>query len=121
MKRILFAALVALALPGCAALEASRYVPPSPGVIAGQTVLDERAALSVELAYKAFRTALEIAVDAGALKGTAASKAAALDNRAFAAVGAVRAAYRAGNAASYVAAVDEARAGIAAALAAVRP
>lgn len=118
-KLFLFAALP-LALAGCGLGSVAGNVPTSPGQVAQQTVLDEQGALGVELAYKAFRTALEVAVDAGVLKGANATKAATLDNRAYAAVQAARAAYRAGNAASYAQAVTEARAAINAALAAVK-
>lgn len=119
VKRYLVAAAVALSLPlaGCAGFGS---IPTSPGQVAEGTVLDERAAIAVELAYKASRTALEIAVDAGLLRGERAAQAAALDNRAYSAVQAARAAYRGANAASYYQAVDEARAAIAAALAAVK-
>lgn len=118
MRKLLFAAaLLPLALAGCATLPS---VPTSPGAVAETTVLDEQGALGVELAYKAFRTALEVAVDAGVLRGANATKAATLDNRAYAAVQAARAAYRAGNASSYTQAVSDARAAIAAALAAVK-
>lgn len=116
MRKLILGALLPLALTACAGLGS---VPTSPGAVASQTVLDEQGALGVELAYKAFRTALEVATDAGVLRGANATKAAALDNRAYAAVGAARAAYRAGNAASYAQAVTEARAAITAALAAI--
>lgn len=115
MRKLLLAAALPLALTACAGLS----VPTSPGAVAQQTVLDEQGALGVELAYKAFRTALEVVTDAGLLRGADAAKAATLDNRAYAAVQAARAAYRAGNAASYKAAVDEARTAISAALAAI--
>jgi hypothetical protein len=118
MRKLFLAALLPLALTACAGLSLPN-VPTSPGAVAETTVLDEQGALGVELAYKAFRTALEVAVDAGVLKGANATKAAALDNRAYAAVGAARAAYRAGNAASYSQAVTEARNAITAALAAI--
>lgn len=114
-KLFLAAMLVTGTLAGCTGMN----VPTSPGAVASQTVLDEQGALGVELAYKAFRTALELAVDAGALKGARATQAAALDQRAYAAVGAARAAYRAGNATSYTQAVSEARGAITAALAAI--
>jgi len=117
MRKIFTAALAALSLTGCA-LGSLPSVPP-PAQVANATVLDEQAALGVELAYKAFRTALEVAVDAGVLRGAAASKAADLDTRAYLATLAVRGAYRAGNAANYAEAVTDARAAITAALAAI--
>lgn len=120
MRKLFLAAAVSLALTGCAGLGTLASVPTSPGQVADRTVLDEQGALGVELAYKAFRTALEVATDAGVLRGQRATQAAALDNRAYAAVQAARAAYRGGNATSYRQAVDEARAAINAALAAVK-
>ena len=115
MRKLFLFALAPLTLAAC-----DLNPPVSPGQVARRTVLDEQAALGVELAYKAFRTALEVAVDAGVLRGERAAQVAALDNRAYAAVQAVRAAYRAGNAASYTQAVSDARAAINAALAAVK-
>lgn len=95
-------------------------LPDTPAAAATTTTLDERAAIGVELAYAAERTALELAVDSGVLKGDKAAKAASLDRRAWAAVQAVRAAYRAGNASSYSTALEEAEAAINAALEMVR-
>lgn len=112
------AAALALSLTGCAGLGA--MMTGGPATAANQTVLDEQGAIGVELAYKAARTALEIAVDSGLLKGDRAAKAAALDNQAFAAVTGVRAAYRAGNASNYGAAMGEARAAVTAMLAVVK-
>lgn len=104
--RSLFAALAALALASCAPLT----VGTGPAPIADSTILDEKAALGVELAYKVARTLAETAVDVGLVKpGTPlARRVADADNRAYAAVQAARAAYRAGNAASYGAAVSQA-------------
>jgi hypothetical protein len=103
-----------------AAAVADATVTTKPADVASTTVLDEQAALGVELAYKAFRTALEVATDAGVLRGTAATQAADLDARAYLAVLAVRGAYRSGNATSYGQAVTDARAAITAALASVK-
>lgn len=108
--------LFALALSGCTIPGISfgpSSLPPAPVAAANQTVLDEQAALSVELAYKAARTAIEIAVDAGAIKGERAKKFADLDNKAYAAVGIVRSAYRAGNATDYATGLSQARLAIA--------
>lgn len=112
MRKLLLLA-APLALASCNGLA----VPPvTPGQVADRTVLDEQAALGVELAYKAWRLALETVVDSGLLRGEKAKQVAALDNRAYAAVKAVRSAYQAGNAASYTRAVKDARAAITAAL-----
>ena len=116
MRKLFLLVAAPLALAACATLPAA---PTSPGQVADQTVLDEQGALGVELAYKAFRTALEVAVDAGVLHGAAATKAADLDARAYLATLAARGAYKAGNATDYARAVSDARAAINAALAAI--
>lgn len=111
---------LALALAYAPLAAGCSTIPTAPVDLADQTVLDEQAGAGVELAYKAFRTALELAVDAGVLKGDAATKAAALDNRAYGAVLVVRKAYAAGNATDYYAATTTARAAITDALAAIK-
>lgn len=116
MRAILLLLLAPLALSACSTVPA---VPPSPGSVADTTVLDERAAIAVESAYQAAGLALEVAVDAGLLRGENAARAAELEQRAYDAVQAVRAAYDAGNAATYAEALENARAAIAAALLAV--
>lgn len=105
MKHLILA--LALGLSACAT-----PIPVAPVEIADRVVLDEQGALSAELAYKAARTAVELAVDSGILKGTRAGQAAILDRKAYTALQAVRTAYRAGNAASYSAALAEARTAI---------
>jgi len=113
MKRIIIAA--ALALAGCS------FSPPStPSTVAQATVLDEKIAIGAELAYKAARLAAETGVDAGLIKGAKADRVADADNRALTAVQAVRAAYRAGNAASYSATAKEAQNAVSAMLAAIK-
>lgn len=111
MLRFLTLLLAALSLAGCAALTA---VPPSPGSVADQTILDERAAIAVEQGYRAGALLLETAVDAGLVRGAAARTAAVVERRAWGAVQAVRAAYRTGNAADYATALGEARSALAA-------
>lgn len=105
MKALIIAA--ALALTSCASL-------PAPNTVADTVVLDEQAAVGVELAYKTARTLAELAVDAGLVKpGTPlAAKVAAADNRAYAAVQGARAAYRAGNGLDYTLAVADALAAV---------
>lgn len=115
--RLLFLAPLAL-LAGCT--PAPINVPPPPVTVANSTVLDEKAATAVELSYKAMRLAMETAIDAGYLRGENARNAAELDNRAYAAVLAVRAAYSAGNAAGYDEAIGKALAAVGAAMAAVK-
>ncbi len=114
MRKLMIGLLlpVSLVMSGCAGFS----LPTTPSDAANGTILDERAALSVELAYKAQAKLLETAVDAGLLKGNRAAVAATFDIRAKSAVDAVRAAYDAGNAQSYNAAIDEARSAIEAAV-----
>lgn len=97
------------ALPACTPFNT---IPPAPGAVANKTVLDEQGALAAELAYKAARVAIETGVDAGLIRGATAAKVATLDAKAYAALGVVRKAYEAGNAASYNAAIVTARAAI---------
>lgn len=119
MKRFAFALFAPLALAACS-FAGVESVPPNPADVADRTILDERAALGVELAYRAAGIALELAVDAGALRGEHAATAATLERRAYSAVLAVRAAYDTGNATTYANALDKARAAVAAVLAAVK-
>ncbi len=131
IKRFLFP-LVALALAACtpttiadrvvtgAAVAADVANVPPPVTYADKTILDEKGGIAVELAYQAWRTAVEIAVDTGFLKGAKAARVAEIDRRAYAATLAVQAAYRAGNAARYTAAVTEAKAAIEAGLAVLK-
>lgn len=116
MKRLILAGL-ALALSACATLPP---VPTSPAAIADRTPLDEQAALAVELAYQAAGTAVLTANRAGAVPAALKPRIAAADRKAFAAVQAVRAAYAAGNAPSYAAALVSARAAVADLLTAIR-
>lgn len=96
-------------LPAMLALSACNGVPSpapsSPAVIADQTILDEKALTGLELAYKAARIAVETGVDAGLIKGQTAVRFAELDNKAYAALGAARRAYEAGNSQSYGSAI----------------
>lgn len=110
MKKLILAiALCTSALPLTAC---STSIVPAPVEVSDRVVLDERIAVSVELAYKAARTAVELAVDAGLVKGERAATLAVLDRKAYTAVVAVRAAYKAGNAASYNDAVLQAQVAI---------
>lgn len=129
MKKLILITLGALALSACTALGLASTaisagataadvagVPP-PATYCDKTKLDERVGISVELAYQAFRTAVELGVDAHIVKGALAVKLAALDNTAFAATVATQNAYKTCNAASYRAAADNATAAIKQALA----
>lgn len=133
MKRIIAAIALCSSVPlgGCALFTPSHIANtaasaadavgvPAPAIIANRTVLDEHALTALELAYKAERLALETAVDAGLLKGGNATTASTLDNRAYGALSAARAAYSAGNAATYSAALTQAKLAISQALAAIK-
>ena len=121
MNRFFGVCLLLCALAACIPPSPGRVsgIPASPVAAANQTVLDEQAMLAVELAYKAARTAAELAVDTGLLEGPAAARVAELDNKAFRAVAVVRSAYATGNAGSYGEALSEARAATAELLALV--
>ena len=93
---------------------------PGPSTIADRTAADEQASIGVELSYKAFRTALEIGTDAGAFKGKRALVVAEIDDRVFAAVKAVRSAYRTANSPTFLASAEEARTTIEQALTALK-
>lgn len=96
MKRLTIALALAIApLAGCAT------VPGSPGEVANQTALDEKTGIAIETAYSAAAEAATLAIRAGLVSPANAQRIAAVDRQAFAAVQATRAAYDAGNAASY--------------------
>lgn len=82
--------------------------PPTPVALADTTTIDERAALTVEIAYKATGALVEAAVDAGRIKGATALRVDAIDAEAARWVGAARSAYDAGNAAGYAEAAAKA-------------
>jgi hypothetical protein len=114
-RMILIAA--ALLLPGCAmtagslagpALDAS--VPVKPVDVADKTTLDERLATGATIGYTA-ASRMGTALASAGLIDKARFK--ALDNQGYAAVLAVKAAYDAGNAGSYVAAIDRVNAAVA--------
>lgn len=105
-----FALSISAMTTGCAGmLEPSS----SPRAVADETIVDEQSALAVELAYQAARTAAELAVDAGLVKGEQALELAEADRLAYEAVRGVRAAYEAGQANSYLEAVPRAREAVA--------
>jgi len=106
--------LAALALSGCALAPGGS--PPPPSTVTNASTLDEKLALGVESLYKVARTAAEFAVDHKLIKGERATQVAAVDNAAYKAVLACRAAYSASNATSYAQAAAEATGAIAALL-----
>lgn len=105
---------VGLALAGCATLQ------PAPSTIANATVLDEKAAIAVELTYQAAALSATTARRAGIIGDARWADVQAIDRRAYAAVLAVRAAYRTGNSTTYNAAFAEARNTLAALLESAR-
>lgn len=119
MRLFLLAPLAALALGACGALPllTGLQPPPAPVATAERTTLDEQALTALELAYKGGRMAAEAGVDLGLIRGEVALKLARIDEQAFTALGAARAAYRAGNAASYSSALRDGQASIATLLA----
>lgn len=76
-----------------------------PATYANTTVVDEQFATTAELAYKSWRLAATTGVQSGLIKGQTARHVAALDNKLYAALTAVEAAYAAGNSAGLQAAV----------------
>ena len=118
MRKLIFANCVALALSGglsgCGALPllTGLHPPPAPLTVADRTTLDEEGLLGLELAYKGARMVAEAGVDLGLIRGEVALKVASLDDKAIRALGAARAAYRAGNATDYRTALGEGQAAI---------
>lgn len=85
---------------------------PGPAVYANKTVLDEKAMLTAEIAYKAETVVIQTGVDAGVIKGPLAAKIAVIDNKAYLALLSARAAYAAGNSAGFAEAVGNAQAAV---------
>jgi hypothetical protein len=119
MRRLALTVLAALsvAVASCAGLGTAATVAEAaisgPVIFADRTTADETAGQSIELAYKAARLTVETLVDSGVIHGAAAAKVQVLNRKAYAAVQAARAAYRAGNADSISKAVKEANAAVA--------
>lgn len=99
-------ALAALALFSLTACPGPITSVPTPAEVADRTKIDEQAALTVTLAYTAAARAAALAIETSVVTDRATiAKIGALDLKAKAAVDAVEAAYRAGNASSYAAAL----------------
>ena len=96
---VLAAMSAAMLLSACAAVPTG--VPLSPGQVADTTTSDEKAALAVEISYKAVGVLIEAAVDSGQVKGELAGRVDRLDAQAAALVAKARTAYDAGNSDSY--------------------
>lgn len=104
MKRLLIP--LVLALSACATVPT---IPQSPAAVADATKLDEQAGLAITTGYRAAVAAARLANRVAPFSPSTKARAADLEAKAFAAVAAVRTAYEAGNAASYSAAIANAR------------
>lgn len=113
MKKILIA-MAAVALSSCSVLTGLAGIPSSPKAVAEQTVLDERIALGMELAYQAAAFSAVTAIKAGVVPQEQMKTVRDADQMAYNAVLMVRNAYKAGNADSYLSASSDARAAISA-------
>lgn len=108
-RRMTLTLAASLSLAACNPGGMLSGIPPTPSEASDRTTLDERALLGLELSYQAARTATELAVDAGAIKGATATRVAKLDRDAYSALKAARDAYGAANASSYGEALERAR------------
>lgn len=122
MRRLILTTCMALALCGCGVTQA---LTSGPGTVANQTKLDEQLGLSITLAYTASAKAAKLAIEVADALHKPFSPATLqhiedLRAKAYALVTATRAAYEAGNSASYLAAAKQAKAAIADFLAAVK-
>lgn len=104
-----FVALAILSL-AAARVAACAVAPAAPVALADRMTLDERAVLRAEHVYQAAATVALAASQAGIIPASARPTIAAADQRAYAALRAMRAAYAAGNAGSYEQAGREAEA-----------
>lgn len=120
MKRFYLAVAAAMALAACDPTTAVTSIPAAPVTIADRTTADERAASGVELAYQAWVYAVELGVDTGVFKGARAARLAEIDNGVYAAVVAMRYAYKTANANDYFKAYNHAKATIAQAITAAK-
>lgn len=113
MKHTLPALALALALPGCSML-------PAPETASSRTTLDERGALGAEQSYQALARLILARNKLSPYSPAQLERIKALDARAYSAVQAVRAAYRAGNATNYLSAIADAKTAIANLLEAIK-
>lgn len=103
MRRAFLSAFAALSLCACSTVS---LPPASPGEVAGQTKLDEMLLMGAEVSYKAARSLGEASADAGLIDAATATRIKAIDAEVYDGLGKARAAYDAGNAADYRAAID---------------
>jgi hypothetical protein len=117
MRRLatILACTAALSVASCGTL--GTVLTSGPVAVADQTKLDEQVGLSLTLAYTAAAKAAALAITLADASGHPLSAATVhtigqLNQRAYAAVTAVRSAYLAGNSASYLSAISAARAAV---------
>lgn len=111
--RLIFA-LAAASLAACTPGALSQAVGiPTPIEYAERTAVDEQVGVGIENGYKAFRTAMELAVDTGFLKGARAATVQRANRCAYAAVMVYRQAYQTANKADLLAAARSANIAIA--------
>lgn len=104
MRRFLMAVALAassLSVSACATLGAE------PAAVADTTKADEQAMLAAENVYLAANNLAQFSFDLNVLNADQRAKVKAADNKAYSALLAVRAAYRAGNSKNLVAALNE--------------
>jgi hypothetical protein len=101
MRKMLIGLCLAASLSACGPALNSGIVP-GPNVVSDRTKVDEQAGITVTLAYVAASKLAGLAIETGLVKDKVTiQRIGLLDRQAFDAVSAVRAAYDAGNAASY--------------------
>ncbi|MDQ3023217.1 MAG: hypothetical protein M3R04_02350, partial [bacterium] len=93
--------ILALALTAC--VPQAPLVISAPASYADRTAVDEQVAVGIENAYKLLRTAMELGVDAGLIKGAFAMRVAEADRVAYNAILVEREAYKTGNSADFLA------------------
>ena len=111
----LLACALVIPLVGCSmsGLSGVSSIPSAPAELSDRTDLDERGALTITLAYTGTARAAAIAIETGFIDDAeTVRRIGELDRKAYGAVKAAEAAYRAGNADSYSAALGEARAAV---------
>lgn len=109
MKQILKFGLALAASGSLSACVTGVAVPPPPVALAESTTMDEKTSLAIEVLYRGLGGLLEAAIDGGRLKGEAAVRADRIDGKIAFYVAMARAAYDAGNAESYAAALKRAK------------
>lgn len=109
MRSLMLIAAASLVLSGCGAMTNAAAgiagLPASPAAVCDRSTMDESGGQLVELGYRLFRTAGELGVDTGVIKGARATQVRKLDMTLFTATVAVQTAYKTCNAGDYAAAI----------------